>query len=216
MAKSWTNPCTIGYEIKIARNDFLKDEKWRNYLNFCNQLYFVAPPKIINPEEVPEEVGLFISTVNGTRLYMKKKALFRNIEMPETVFRYILMNRVKLDLEYQRDRKLYWQNWLKEKDEKKELGWNVSYKIRQEMERRCHKVETENHKLKRENDQIAEAKAIFDKLGLNLFSWHLEQDIKDKIREVNSGLPGGLKSNLEIAAEHLMKAINICTARSDT
>jgi hypothetical protein len=216
MAKSWTNPCTIGYEIKVRRDDFLKDEKWLNYIDFCNQFYFVCPPKVILPNEIPEQAGLYVSTVNAKRLYLKKKAPFREIQIPDTIFKYILMSRVKLDLEYCRDQNQYWQNWLKTKDEKKELGWNVSCKIRQEMERRCFKVETENHRLEIENKKLAEAKAMLNKLGVNIFSWNLERDIGQKLTELKTGLPIELKPNLEAASQHIMKALNIIHKKTNT
>ena len=52
------NKETRGYEIKISRADFLQDKKWESYLKFCNWFYFVAPVGIIDPEELPESIGL--------------------------------------------------------------------------------------------------------------------------------------------------------------
>ena len=50
--KSW------GYEIKVSRGDFLQDKKWKDYLQFCNYFYFLAPKGIIKPDELPKEIGL--------------------------------------------------------------------------------------------------------------------------------------------------------------
>jgi len=49
---------TMGYEIKMSRQDFLQDKKWKKYLQFCTRFYFVAPKGIIKPEELPENIGL--------------------------------------------------------------------------------------------------------------------------------------------------------------
>ena len=43
MRKSWSKPALYGYEIKVSRQDFLKDDKWPDYLPMCNELYFVCP-----------------------------------------------------------------------------------------------------------------------------------------------------------------------------
>jgi len=53
MKKSWSNPYTYGYEIKASRSDFLQDEKWLNYLPYCNYFSFVCLPGLIEPEELP-------------------------------------------------------------------------------------------------------------------------------------------------------------------
>ena len=35
ITKSYTKPNIIGYEIKVSRNDFLQDNKWHLYLQYC-------------------------------------------------------------------------------------------------------------------------------------------------------------------------------------
>lgn len=47
-----------GYEVKISRSDFKSDDKWTEYLPFCNKFYFVCPPDLIQPSELPKEIGL--------------------------------------------------------------------------------------------------------------------------------------------------------------
>ncbi len=46
------------FEIKTSRSDFLGDNKWEKYLDYCDYLAFVCPEDIIKPEELPEKVGL--------------------------------------------------------------------------------------------------------------------------------------------------------------
>ena len=48
MKRSWVRPLSIGYEIKISRQDFLNDQKWHSYLNYCNEFYFVCPAGLID------------------------------------------------------------------------------------------------------------------------------------------------------------------------
>ena len=49
MTPSWANQCSIVYEIKVSRSDFLNDKKYQHYFPYCNEFYFVCPPKLIQP-----------------------------------------------------------------------------------------------------------------------------------------------------------------------
>ncbi|MEO8467548.1 MAG: MmcB family DNA repair protein, partial [Gammaproteobacteria bacterium] len=99
MAKSWAHPMVTGYEIKVSRGDFLRDQKWQRYLPMCNALYFVCPAKLIAPNELPDDVGLMWASMTGSRLYTKKRAKPRDVTIPEDVWRYILMSRVRITRE---------------------------------------------------------------------------------------------------------------------
>jgi len=46
------------FEIKTSRSDFLRDNKWQNYLDYCNYFAFVVPEGLIDKSELPENVGL--------------------------------------------------------------------------------------------------------------------------------------------------------------
>ena len=56
-----------GYEIKVSRSDFVNDTKWQDYLPYCHQFYFVCPPDLIQPDELPKEIGLMYAEIG--RLY---------------------------------------------------------------------------------------------------------------------------------------------------
>lgn len=45
-------------EVKSCRNDFVTDKKWKNYLQFANIFYFIAPHGAILPDELPAGIGL--------------------------------------------------------------------------------------------------------------------------------------------------------------
>ena len=54
--KTWT---VRGYEVKMSRADFLRDEKWTSYLPNFHFFWFAIPePGIILPEELPDGIGL--------------------------------------------------------------------------------------------------------------------------------------------------------------
>lgn len=47
-----------GFEIKVSRTDFLRDEKWQRCSEFCSSLSIVCPSGLIAKEEVPDPFGL--------------------------------------------------------------------------------------------------------------------------------------------------------------
>jgi hypothetical protein len=50
----------VGVEIKVAVADLKGDQKWPEYLEFCELFYFAIPPDF--PEElVPESTGLIVA-----------------------------------------------------------------------------------------------------------------------------------------------------------
>jgi len=138
MARSWTHLKFTGYEIKVDRSDFLNDEKWIDYLPLCHELYFVAPAGLIDPWEVPEQAGLLLSSKNGTRLFCKKKAPFRNIEPPFDLLVYVLMSRSEIKADWGAsgpgDVRAYWLEWLEQKEEDRRLGHLVALKIRETVD----------------------------------------------------------------------------------
>lgn len=54
ISKRWIS----GFEIKVDRADFLRDEKWQEYAEFCSSLSIVCPEGLIAKEEVPGPFGL--------------------------------------------------------------------------------------------------------------------------------------------------------------
>jgi hypothetical protein len=124
MAKSWAHPCVTAYEVKVTRGDFLSDEKWEHYLPLCNCFYFVCPPGVIDPGELPDGVGLLCAARTGTRLYTRRKAAKRDVAIPEDVWRYILMCRVRIvdDTGMRRTKLEEWTEWLNQKREAQHIG----------------------------------------------------------------------------------------------
>jgi len=218
LRRSYTKPCTTAYEIKVTRA----------YLPTCNQLYFVAPPGIIKPEEVPEEAGLFVSSKNMTRLYQKKKAPHRAVDDPVAVFKYILFSRATMGDEEDRKETTYnerfWRKWLARKDEKKELGWDVSKKIRELVTERIDKVDVENHRLQKENEHLADCKKILcdlkviDEQGRGLSSWGLENKVKECVQRAIHGVDEKLIDQADACAKKLtdlVAALNAAITEGD-
>ncbi len=217
MKKSWANPLAIGYEIKINRRDFLNDDKWIKYLDYCNEFYFVSPYNLIFPNELPSDVGLYYVSKTGTKLYRKKKAAYRKIEIPGEIFRYILMNRVVItSANYYRVASLkeYWGNWLSDKEIDYRFGQYVSKKIREKVEKEILSVRKENDRLRLQNEKLEDMKETIKRLGLEVSqidNLYFKQKVLKRLEEVGTGIPDGLINYLDQVIYNLGKVRNIFT-----
>ena len=54
----------LGVEIKVALNDLKGDQKWPEYLEFCELFYFAIPPDFPD-EHVPAGAGLIVADRYG-------------------------------------------------------------------------------------------------------------------------------------------------------
>lgn len=181
MAKSWANPCVTGYEVKVSRADFIGDNKWPGYLPLCNQFYFVAPKGIIDPTELSPDAGLLqvAGDGSGTRLITKKKAPYRQVVIPEDVYRYILMCRVIVGPEAPlQTAQEIWRTWLERKQEDRRLGYEVSKAIRE----KATEIDRENERLKAKMETYDELLRILESYGVSLDSWGASRNLHDKLQ----------------------------------
>jgi len=194
MKKSWAHPLTTGYEIKVSRQDFLRDAKWPEYLGYCNEFYFVCPPELIQPSELPPEVGLLWTSKNVKMLYLKKKSPYRKVNVPDELYRYILMSRAKIvpsAMRYPVDdccKAEYWRAFIADKSAKLEVGRISSRKIRKLLQEKVADVDALNARLSREIESLREAEAFLDKTGIQWRRWFSEHQAKAKIMEITTGV----------------------------
>lgn len=204
MNKSWSAPLTIGYEIKVNRQDFLRDQKWHSYLPLCNEFYFVTPKDVIEPSELPQEAGLLLASENLKRLYIKKKAPRRPGDINVDVFRYVLMCRARITRkEIQpddpNDKLEYWKRWLEKSKESRDIGYMVSQRMSdlwREMERRCDELERENKALGVFRDRLAE-------LGVNHHQRIDTWTVPNALRKLQGEIPFYVKQSIKDAYRHL-------------
>ena len=124
--KSWANPCFTGYEVKVDRGDFMRDQKWPGYLQYCHQFYFTCPQGLIQPEELPKEVGLIYYNPEKDCISTKRKALYRPIEIPPELLMYIVMSKLNSDRHpFFNTTREYFEALLEDKADRKELGYYV-------------------------------------------------------------------------------------------
>lgn len=206
MKPSWAHPLTIGYEIKISRSDFINDNKWRGYLQHCNEFYFVTPWKLVNEDEIPDGIGVLYVTQTGNRLICKKKAKYREVEISESFYRYILMCRCEV-VEYSKFAfrsdipiKEKAENFYRDKEYKHTLGSWISKNLKKIIDEKIDKIEDENKKLKEENKKLLDIKDILKELGIksNLDIRYLSSfGIKNKIECLKNIIPENFDTRIQ-------------------
>lgn len=194
MKRSWSKPCTYGYEIKVSRSDFRQDTKWPSYLPLCNVFYFACPKDLIAVAECPPEAGLMYCS--GTRVREVKKPAWRDVSIPESLAIYLLICRTRVvsphfyDEPTREHRLERWRKWVKEREDGKELGYEVSRGIRDHVQ----KVEAENRRLKHQIDQYDQVKSAMERMGIPLdgYTWNLEK----RVKAANAVIPESLLDSL--------------------
>lgn len=187
MNRSWVHPCYTAYEVKVSRSDFLNDRKWRGYLPYCNEFFFVAPKGIIDPSELPPEAGLLVllGGAEGKRLVCKKKAAWRDVDVPESLFRYVLMCRVQVGRDdfsrepTKEERVERWKDFVVEKVETRKLGYRVGEAIREKV---AH-VHAENDLLSRRMDDYDSIKQFLERIGVEPEGYVAEWNVKRHMEE---------------------------------
>ena len=211
MARSWTKPRTWGYEVKVSRRDFLSDEKWQGYLRYCNEFYFVTPLGMVQPAEVPGDVGLLWASKNAARLYKKKKATYRSIEIPDSFWRYIIMCRAAIVKDNRAGHaygtREYWQDWMK----KKEMDWNFGHAVGKALGER---INTEIVAVRKHNERLQAAMVQYD--GLLKFlgtigidpsrhDYRLCSTLQNKMEAMRRIIPHGLRNSVANSISSLQR-----------
>jgi hypothetical protein len=139
VAASWSKPDVHICEVKVSRADFIKDNKWPDYLESCTHFWFVTAPGVIKDRsEIPDAAGWVETSKNGKVLYIRKKAPRRDLrdEAAARVFRQLLHRQFykkvngPLGAETPEERRAYWETWLAGEAADKELGYRVSKGVR--------------------------------------------------------------------------------------
>ena len=63
----------LGVEIKVALADLKGDNKWPEYLDYCDLFYFAIPPDF-PPEHVPHQTGLIVADRYGGEIVKEAEA----------------------------------------------------------------------------------------------------------------------------------------------
>lgn len=125
--KTWSPKTVIGYEIKVSRQDFLKDQKHPVYMQNCNIFYFVTLKDIIKEGELPEGAGHMIYSPETGKLRTVKKAPYRNTLVNPDILLHIMFWKADRYFGY-RTRAEILANYQAKKD-LKDIGYEIAAKI---------------------------------------------------------------------------------------
>jgi hypothetical protein len=213
MNRSWSNPCTSGYEVKVGRSDYLQDDKWPGYLPLCNKFWFVSPADVIHPSEVPESAGLMHVASTGRILRTVKKAPYRQVDDPVALYRYILMCRATIkgawaESEGDRQARLdFWRRWLADKEASLEIGHHVSQKLSQKVKEEIRAVRRNQHDLELRLEKLEAVRGILADMGIREGTWFLSHEVKQQIERARAAIPDSLRNDLEVAKREIEKVL---------
>ena len=78
-----------GFEIKVSREDFIRDKKWQMYSTFCSSVSIVCPKGLIQKDEVSSPFGLVWVTPEGDYEYEKMPKNIQSREALAWTFTYL-------------------------------------------------------------------------------------------------------------------------------
>lgn len=218
MACSWSTPLYTGYEIKVNRTDFLRDDKWTQYLGACSRFYWVCPWGMIQPDEIDPRTGLMWATKTGNRLVTKRKS------QPLTPSRSQLFNVLKLALMRSREPKLATCSVLSpeqvlEKMKADEWDQLIGHRIAREVLAKASKVDAREKVLLSREEKLSEAVRFMRDIGLRYSEW--SPPTQDQLTEAyRLRVQGQIKEteligSLQRAAEGISVAINLLQELQD-
>ncbi len=159
IAKSYTKPAPLAYEIKISVSDFRSDitsGKWQKYLRFACGVIFCVPAGMIGKEDIPTGCGLMVRGEESWRT-VKAPTLQRMPELDRDAWMKLLIDGIKRESERQRiDQRAQANAWHAQQALRKKFGdefANLVHRWSQSTVEAVHAVEAAElrHRIAMEN-----------------------------------------------------------------
>lgn len=212
--KSWTSPCISAYEVKVSRNDFVRDDKWPGYMNYCNKFAFACPEGLIQKDELPPEVGLFWYRGADKHFKIVRQPVYRTVDIPADFFMYIIMNRIQSDrYPFFNSKEEYFRECIEGKKTARSLGHQLSYKIAEELHQMERDMNRAIEEAKQAEEAVQERKKAIELLRIHGISWHSWRE--NWVDGLKTHLESGSKGNdfqLRKAIEHAEGTLNYLKA----
>jgi DNA topoisomerase VI subunit B len=179
-------------------------------MGYCNRFAFACPEGLIKKEELAPEVGLYWYRGKGKPFKIARHPVYRQVEIPVEFFQYIIMSKIQSDrYPFFGDKKEYFEEYIEEKKESKEIGRMLSYKVSCEisdMRRKIERFEREKEYTKDVEALQNKAIDILHKHGITWQRWD-ETWVDALEKYLNSGAKGN-DLQLRKAIEHAEGTLN--------
>ena len=214
MRRSWSPLTTIGYEIKVDRSDYERDNKWTRYTPYVHEFYFVCPAGLIKKSEMPRGVGLIWTTLNGEKLITKLKAVRYEPEPRKhlDLLYYVLMARTVIVADMhaanagfiaEPDRLGKMREWVETAEKRRELAYFVNAHIHlrfEDMRDRVRQCEQTEQTAKRFADRLQKLGIVWDMTNAR---WMHEADVMRQIAALDKGIPNDLLQTIDRCADRM-------------
>lgn len=206
IARSYTSPCITGYEIKVSRSDFQRDNKYHLYLQYCNEFYFVVPAGLLKKEEIPDDMGLIYYYPETGKLLKKKKALYRQIEEPVGVYKYIIYSRLEQDrIPFYENRAEYAKDYIADLSEKRKIGRTFGSKMAKDLldcQERLERLADVESQL----EQFHQIEKILEKYNIGGYSW--SRNTENTLKQLDEALSSSYPEELNHVEDDLQHTLN--------
>jgi hypothetical protein len=161
---------------------------------------------MIDRKELPESVGLMYYDPEKRTITTKKKAIYRKIEYSPDLLLYVIYSRLDSDrIPFYSDRREYFEAYLQEKKDNRDLARRVKTKLVQENARMEREIEETSY-FKR---QQAEYKAIKKVLGDHgICGWRrggIEKELDEALSRTCPEDVGRIREELERIVERMKR-----------
>ena len=201
LKRSWSAPCITGYEVKVDRLDWTRDDKWHALLAECHMAYVACPRGLIPPEEVPQDAGLIWVGDNGS-ISVRRKAPYRNMGLPSTLLYYIALSRTDSDRHpFFTDQRTALRAWVADKDARAALGYSVARRLHDRLldaEQRVRTAEAQAADAAHHAERWQRAAEVLHAAGISTWGDAWEDRLRDALV---GGTPTMIAALERVAAE---------------
>lgn len=210
--KSWTKPCITIYEIKTSRGDFQGDNKYRLYLPYCHEMYFVCPTGMIDKSEIDADIGLMTYNHEKKSFTTRLKAPHRHIEYDPNMLMYIIMNKLDTDrVPYFGDNATYLEEWLRKKRSNRELSYYVKTELVQRLAEQDDQLRTLTWRLEdsgKATEELKNLKEMLSTAGYDFWGKTLPMVVSELIEAKESPALKRVVDNLKRDIDRLSRIVN--------
>jgi hypothetical protein len=205
--KSWSTPAIIGYEVKVSRSDFKADNKFYAYLPYFHELYIACPKGMIQREELPDSIGLMWFNPETKEVKMKKRAIWRNIDIDPTFLMHIFFNHLSSDrTPFHFDRADYCRRYIEDRESMHDIGNRLGTK----MAKRIQELETIVSRMQRaghEPKALDEIREVMHKHSV--YGWN-GNEAAELDKALSLAYPPKLNGITEAMRRYVEQLENIC------